>query len=92
MQYIKFRPEGAHCENVEAIAGYLEEVLKGIRKMKLAQDLIGDDEKSAGFLISNMNDFADELSAGIEITLFDRRRIKERARALAERQRKIRKR
>lgn len=71
--------------NVTVIAQHLQKVLMDIRKQKLAQELIGNDEKSAEFMVGDMGEFADTLSAGVELTRQDRSRIMQRATRLAER-------
>ena len=65
------------------IADHLKEVLKTIRKNKLARDLIGEDERSSEFEVEDFDEFAETLSSGIDLTMFDTRRIAERASKLA---------
>lgn len=66
------------------IADHLKEVLKTIRKNKLARDLIGEDERSSEFEVGEFDEFAEVLSSGIDLTMFDKRRIAERASKLAK--------
>ncbi|WP_458791204.1 hypothetical protein [Yoonia sp. MH D7] len=61
------------------ITEHLIELLKSIRKKKLANDLIGDDERSKDFDVEDFDAFADELSAGVELTSRDHSRIRDRA-------------
>ena len=85
MKTIKFVDIRDYDTDTSRIAGHLTEALKRIRKNKLAADLIGDDEKSEGQRSNDPDGFADELSAGVELTYRDKSRILERARRLAER-------
>jgi hypothetical protein len=85
MKTIKFVDIRDYDTNTSSIAAHLTEALKRIRKNKLAVDLIGDDEKSEGLKSNDPDGFADELSAGVELTYRDKNRILERARRLAER-------
>ena len=84
MKTIKFVDIRDYDTNTSSIAAHLTEALKRIRKNKLAVDLIGDD-KSEGLKSNDLDGFADELSAGVELTYRDKNRILERARRLAER-------
>lgn len=85
MKRIKFINLPDRETNATVIAEHLRKVLTEIRKQKLAQDLIGNDEKSAEFMGGDMEEFAASLSAGVEITRLDRGRIMQRATRLAER-------
>ncbi len=66
------------------IAEHLQKVLKEIRKKKLALDLIGEDERSAEFEVDDFDEFAETLSSGTDLTMFDKRRIAQRASNLAK--------
>lgn len=61
------------------IAQRLAATLSRIRKRKLALELIGSDERSNEFKVADFDRFADELSAGVDITRYDRKRIERRA-------------
>ncbi|MGR3506309.1 MAG: hypothetical protein ACU0B7_10610 [Paracoccaceae bacterium] len=65
------------------IAQRLAATLSRIRKRKLASELIGSDERSNEFKVADFDRFADELSAGVDITRYDRKRIERRALGLA---------
>lgn len=67
------------------IAQRLAATLSRIRKRKLALELIGSDERSNEFKVADFDRFADELSAGVDITRYDRKRIERRALGLARR-------
>lgn len=58
MKTIKFVEIHEYDTNTSTIAAHLTEVLKRIRKNKLAADLIGDDEKSEGLKSSDPDGFA----------------------------------
>lgn len=49
----------------------LKEVPKTIRKKKLARDLIGKDGRSAEREGDGFDAFADKLSSGIDLIMFD---------------------
>ncbi len=68
----------------DIIAEHLQKVLKEIRKKKLARDLIGEDERSAEFEVDDFDEFAETLSSGTDLTMFDKRRIADRASKLAK--------
>lgn len=68
----------------DIIAEHLQKVLKEIRKKKLARDLIGEDERSSEFEADAFDDFAETLSSGTDLTMFDKRRIADRASKLAK--------
>ena len=89
MKTIKFVDIRDYDTNTSSIAAHLTEALKRIRKNKLAVDLIGDDEKSEGLKSNDLDGFADELSAGVELTYRDKNRILERARRLAAGARRV---
>ncbi|WP_121633353.1 AAA family ATPase [Tropicibacter alexandrii] len=63
-----------------AIQNRLKTFLKALRARKLAEDLIGDDERSEEFDVDDMSAFAAELSDGDELTYHDKSRIEARAR------------
>ena len=67
------------------IAQRFTATLTKIRKRKLASELIGSDERSKEFKVSDFDRFADELSVGVDITRYDRKRIERRAFRLARR-------
>lgn len=67
------------------IAQRFAATLAKIRKRKLASELIGDDERSNEFKVADFDRFADELSAGVDITRYDRKRIERRVFGLARR-------
>jgi len=67
----------------KVIVEQLTTFLLKIRKDKVASDLIGNDERSAEFDVKDFDIFGDELSAGVEPTFEDTRRITARANKLA---------
>tara|TARA_R110002126_G_scaffold289977_2_gene446038 strand:- start:422 stop:934 length:513 start_codon:yes stop_codon:yes gene_type:complete len=68
----------------KVIVEQLTTFLLKIRKDKVASDLIGNDERSAEFDVKDFDIFGDELSAGVEPTFEDTRRITARANKLAK--------
>lgn len=68
----------------KVIVEHLSDFLKTFRKNKLAADLIGEDERSAEFDVSDFDVFASELSEGDVISYRDNRRITARANLLAK--------
>lgn len=68
----------------KVIVKQLGKFLEDFRKKKVAIDLIGDDERSAEFNVSDIEIFGDELSDGVELTYRDTFRITSRANKLAK--------
>lgn len=68
----------------KVIIRQLSKFLEDFRKKKVAIDLIGDDERSAEFNVSDIEMFGDELSDGVELTYRDTLRITSRANKLAK--------
>jgi len=85
MKPIKTNDVNDDQNEVHAIITHLSKFLKAIRKKKVARDLIGNDDRSKDFHTEDFDVFADELSAGVELTYRDIQRITERARKLASR-------
>lgn len=67
-----------------AIRNRLTKHLETLRARKLAEDLIGDDDRTEEFGVEDVGSFAAELSEGNELTYLDKRRIETRAKALVE--------
>lgn len=67
-----------------AITERLSKFLNDFRKTQTARDLIGNDERSGDFDFDDFEAFAEELSAGVELTNRDKHRIWERASKLAK--------
>jgi hypothetical protein len=63
----------------------LSKFLNDFRKTQTARDLIGNDERSGDFDVDDFKAFAERLSAGVELSTRDKRRISERASKLAKR-------
>ncbi len=61
--------------NQSAITVRLTKFLLELRKKKLAKEFIGDDEHSVHLGLENFDRVADELSAGVELSWEDRKRI-----------------
>lgn len=70
--------------NARVIERRLRASLLKIRKRSIARDLIGDDDRSKEFDVSDFDAFADELSNGLELTAYDEHRIAVRADRLAK--------
>ncbi|MGJ8596041.1 AAA family ATPase [Sulfitobacter sp.] len=68
----------------KVIVKQLSKFLEDFRKKKVALDLIGDDERSAEFNVSDIEIFGDDLSDGVELTYMDTWRITARANKLAK--------
>jgi hypothetical protein len=84
MKRIKIIDVPLYETDPKVIVEHLTAFLKKIRKDKVASDLIGNDERSAEFDVKDFDIFGDELSAGVEPTFEDIRRITTRANKLAK--------
>lgn len=67
-----------------AIRNRLKKHLETLRSRKLANELIGNDERSGEYGVEDFSSFAAELSEGAELTYRDKRRIESRAKAVVE--------
>ncbi|MGB5864718.1 MAG: hypothetical protein WBG95_10495 [Sulfitobacter sp.] len=68
----------------KVIVKQLSKFLEDFRKKKVAIDLIGEDERSAEFNVSDIDIFGDEFSDGVELTYRDTLRITSRSNKLAK--------
>lgn len=85
MKLIKANGASDFEADLHAITERLSKFLNDFRKTKTARDLIGNDERSGDFDVDDFKAFAERLSAGVELTNCDKRRISERASKLAKR-------
>ncbi len=85
MKLIKTNGASDFEADLHAITERLSKFLNDFRKIKTARDLIGNDERSGDFDVDDFKAFAERLSAGVELTSRDKRRISERASKLAKR-------
>lgn len=85
MKLIKPKDASDFEADMLAITERLSKFLSDFRKTQAARDLIGNDERSGDFDVDDFKAFADRLSAGVELTNRDKRRISERASKLAKR-------
>lgn len=87
---VKLLPTPDRDLDTVAIRNRLKKYLETLRARKLADELIGDDDRSKEFGAEDVDSFAAELSEGNELTYRDKSRIEARARALvAARQRSM---
>ena len=84
MKRIKIIDVPRYETDPKEIVDHLTEFLKKIRKDKVATDLIGDDDRSVEFEVSDFDMFGDALSEGVELTFEDIRRITARSNKLAK--------
>lgn len=84
MKLIKTNGASDFEADLHAITERLSKFLNDFRKNKTARELIGNDERSGDFDVGDFKAFAEELSAGIELTSRDKHRIWERASKLAK--------
>lgn len=84
MKLIKTNGASDFEADLHAITERLSKFLNDFRNIKTARDLIGNDERSGDFDVDDFKAFAERLSAGVELTNRDKRRISERASKLAK--------